>query len=697
MYSKSKIPKPTSSAKGDEAKKSKSKQSASAKKSSSTAPKLQPAAQDARPAKTASASRPPKTGSYAKIQSKVAQLIHGKKNPEKKAKPSRIPVPVHRIQHAPVQAVAGGSEATAEEAKASRNTLKQTQSEGDSQNQQQQQVAQSVTRSAEVFQSPPPKKSALPVPISRVAPPHEADRAPPTKIPSLRPASPVRAPAKAEAMRRRASSQGRLSFKKSRSRSPAKPSARACSATAARESSDSDSDAGARKQQVSVPAVKRSAQTQTLYSMLLFESRSNERLERERKALQQMQQRASPKKAASNPHMDRLKILQYENSPRHSPVDARHAVSQATRSTSPPRRLSPTRQALTRLMSPLASHRSNRVAVEPIVRAPPAEAPAATSARSNAGPEALTSHRSSLGCLDMTSSRYDDDLLRDVLRYTVESSDVTTDEPFSEDSIESPSRASLTPNKNLPYHIKFGVSVLPQVSDFSPLRALQKQALRPASPAKVARESEISDTESESDMSVTSDEVDNLASSVLDRYDRERHPPKHPTADELRLDLREDDVESWVLCSSSEDSILGGSSVDKPPKAMRRKMRQSRQAHAPRSHNPRRSPSYTVRARHEFPTYPECRRTFDVIECESTVDDFLYSGNELDNFRHNDAVNTASGGLLQRLAHSVESAWSPENSLQLMNMFSSFGDVISTLPVLLIVGAQRKKHRGSPV
>ena len=157
----------------------------------------------------------------------------------------------------------------------------------------------------------------------------------------------MRPPAKAESLRRRASSQGRLSFKKSRSRSPAKPSARACSATAPRESSDSDSDAGARKQQVPVSAVKRTAQTQTLYSMLLFESRSNERLERERRALQQMQQRASPKKAASNPHMDRLKILQYENSPRPSPVDARHAVSQATRSTSPPRRLSPTRQALT--------------------------------------------------------------------------------------------------------------------------------------------------------------------------------------------------------------------------------------------------------------------------------------------------------------------------------------------------------------
>ena len=137
MYSKSKIPKPTSSAKGDEAKKSKSKQSASAKKSSSTAPKLQPAAQGAHPAKaTASASRPPKTGNYAKIQSKVAQLIHGKKNSDKKAKPSRIPVPVHRIQHAPVQAVVGGRQANAEEAKASRNTLKQTQSEGDSQNQQ---------------------------------------------------------------------------------------------------------------------------------------------------------------------------------------------------------------------------------------------------------------------------------------------------------------------------------------------------------------------------------------------------------------------------------------------------------------------------------------------------------------------------------------------------------------------------------
>ena len=167
----------------------------------------------------------------------------------------------------------------------------------------------------------------------------------------------------------------------------------------------------------------------------------------------------------------------------------------------------------------------------------------------------------------MTSSRYDDDLLRDVLRYAVESSDVTTDEPFSEDSIESPSRASLTPNKNLPYHIRFGVNVLPQVSGVSPLRALQKQALRPASPVKIVRESEISDSESESDMSVTSDEVDNLASSVLDSYDRERHPPQLPSVDELRLDLREDDVESWVLCSSSEDSILGGSSVDKPPKA----------------------------------------------------------------------------------------------------------------------------------
>ena len=51
MYSKSKIPKPTSSANGDEAKKSKSKQTSSAKKSSSAAPKLQPAAQGARPAK----------------------------------------------------------------------------------------------------------------------------------------------------------------------------------------------------------------------------------------------------------------------------------------------------------------------------------------------------------------------------------------------------------------------------------------------------------------------------------------------------------------------------------------------------------------------------------------------------------------------------------------------------------------------
>ena len=689
---KSKLPKPSpSSSKGD-AEKSFKLQPQN-KKPNKNAPKTQPvtAASSTRDPGVTSPTRARKNSSYAKIQSKVAQFIRGvKSSGEKKEKPSRIPVPVRPAAHPPAKPIIAVTSTQAQVA-TNHSPPKQSQSEMTSRTPERESL-QGATRSSELVKQEP-KKSALPVLTRQPLPPNVEGTAA-IRVPSLRLPSPTRPSlvTREAAVRRRAVSQGRLGAKESRFKSPP-PRSCGRGAVAPRDSTDSESDTSFARRQVLAPAVKRSAQTQTLYSMMLFESRSNERLERERRALEMQQQRCNVKRANSISYIDHLKILQYNNSPRHFQTEPTASAAHAhlARNLSP-RRPSPTRQVFNRLISPLKQHRNNRVSVQ----LPPKTTELGLnqmSARSDPMNDAQMSHRSSLGCLDMASSHYDDNLLRDVIRTVGDSSDVTTDEPFSEDSIESPSQISrMSPQAhNLPSYVKLGVKVLPDASDVmqSPRKApRQSPVLAPVQP-QPEPDPEVTESETESDVSMTSDDVEQLAMSVIDRYDNERQLAlQHPVMDYVRAEERAEGVESWMLRSSSEDSFLGGTSVDKPPKALRRKMRDTEHA--------RRSPSYTVRTRNEFPTYPECRRTFDVYECESTVDDFLYNSHELDR-RHNDVNDANTTSLFQRIANSVESAWAPENSLQLMNMFSSFGDVMSTLPVLLIIGAQAKAHKGSSV